>query len=115
MVNERTNYAKDIIALLHEAYGGRLKIFENSIPLSVRAAEISAEGKSIYALTRELRKMVGWLKVENCQIVAMESTGSFWKPLYNIFELEGMEAIIVNPQHMKAIPGRKTDVNDAQW
>jgi len=49
MVNERTNYAKDIIALLHEAYGGRLKIFENSIPLSVRAAEISAEGKSIYA------------------------------------------------------------------
>lgn len=49
MVNERTNYAKDIIALLHEAYGGRLKIFENNIPLSVRAAEISAEGKSIYA------------------------------------------------------------------
>lgn len=49
MVNDRTNYAKDIIALLREAYGGKLKIFENNIPLSVRAAEISAEGKSIYA------------------------------------------------------------------
>ncbi len=49
MVNERTNYAKDIIALLHEAYGGKLKIFDSHIPLSVRAAEISAEGKSIYA------------------------------------------------------------------
>ncbi|MEA5015971.1 MAG: AAA family ATPase [Candidatus Limiplasma sp.] len=49
MVNDRTNYAKDIIALLHEAYGGKLKIFEKNIPLSVRAAEISAEGKSIYA------------------------------------------------------------------
>jgi chromosome partitioning protein len=49
MVNERTNYAKDIIALLHEAYGGKLKIFDSRIPLSVRAAEISAEGKSIYA------------------------------------------------------------------
>lgn len=49
MVNERTNYAKDIIALLREAYGGKLKIFDNNIPLSVRAAEISAEGKSIYA------------------------------------------------------------------
>lgn len=48
-------------------------------------------------------------------MVAMESTGSFWKLLYNIFELESMEAMIVNPQHMKAIPGRKTDVNDAQW
>ena len=66
-------------------------------------------------LTRELREMTEWLKTEKCQIVAMESTGSYWKPLYNIFELEGLEAIIVNPQHMKAIPGRKTDVNDAQW
>jgi transposase len=45
----------------------------------------------------------------------MESTGPYWKPLYNIFELEGIEAMIVNAQHMKAIPGRKTDVNDAQW
>lgn len=48
MVNERTNFSKDIIVLLHETYGGKLKIFENKIPLSVRAAEISAEGKSIY-------------------------------------------------------------------
>jgi transposase len=45
----------------------------------------------------------------------MESTGSYWKPLYNIFELEGIEAMVVNAQHMKAIPGRKTDINDAQW
>lgn len=49
MVNERTNYSKDIISLLHDAYGKQLRIFENNIPLSVRAAEISAEGKSIYA------------------------------------------------------------------
>ena len=49
MVNERTNFSKDIISLLHEAYGGKLKIFDNNIPLSIRAAEISAEGKSIYA------------------------------------------------------------------
>lgn len=49
MVNERTNFSKDIISLLHETYGGSLKIFENNIPLSIRAAEISAEGKSIYA------------------------------------------------------------------
>ena len=49
MVNERTNFSKDIISLLHDAYGGKLRIFENNIPLSVRAAETSAEGKSIYA------------------------------------------------------------------
>jgi chromosome partitioning protein len=49
MVNERTNYTRDIIALLYEAYGGKLKIFDSRIPFSVRAAETSAEGKSIYA------------------------------------------------------------------
>jgi transposase len=48
-------------------------------------------------------------------MVAMESTGSYWKPLYNIFEMEGIRAMVVNAQHMKAIPGRKTDKNDARW
>lgn len=48
MVDMRTNYTKDIISLLHESYGQKIKIFESIIPLSVRAAEISAEGKSIY-------------------------------------------------------------------
>jgi transposase len=65
--------------------------------------------------TNELREMVTWLKGKECQMVAMESTGSYWKPLYNVFELEGMEAMVVNAQHIKTIPGRKTDVNDAQW
>ena len=48
MVDARTNYAKDITALLVENYGSKVRIFENSIPISVRAAEISAEGVSIY-------------------------------------------------------------------
>ncbi len=49
MVDTRTNYARDIIAMLHESYGEKVKIFANNIPLSVRAAEISAEGISIFA------------------------------------------------------------------
>jgi hypothetical protein len=48
-------------------------------------------------------------------MAAMESTGPYWKPLFNIFELEGIDAIVVNAQHMKAVPGRKTDVKDAEW
>ena len=48
MVDSRTNYARDISAMLVENYGSRVRIFENSIPISVRAAEISAEGISIY-------------------------------------------------------------------
>ena len=45
----------------------------------------------------------------------MESTGVYWKPLYNLFELMALDAIIVNAAHMKALPGRKTDVKDAEW
>ena len=45
----------------------------------------------------------------------MESTGVYWKPLYNLFELMGLEAIVVNASHMKALPGRKTDIKDAEW
>ena len=50
-----------------------------------------------------------------CEMVAIEGTGSYWKPLFNILESCNMPAIVVNAQHMKAVPGRKTDVNDAQW
>jgi transposase len=59
--------------------------------------------------------MTDWLTSEGCEMIAMESTGSYWKPIYNIIESCGLKAIIVNAQHMKAVPGRKTDVKDAQW
>ena len=66
-------------------------------------------------ITSELREMVVWLKESGCEMAAMESTGSYWKPLYNVFELEGIPALVVNACHMKAVPGRKTDVRDAEW
>jgi transposase len=76
-----------------------------------KRADVRKYGTSTY----ELRDMMQWLKSENCEIVAMESTGSYWKPLYNVFEMEEMPAMVVNAAHMKAIPGRKTDVKDAEW
>jgi len=66
-------------------------------------------------MTEDLRKLTTWLLEAECQMVAMESTGSYWKPLYNILELSGLDAIVVNAAHMKALPGRKTDVKDAEW
>lgn len=65
--------------------------------------------------TQELRQLSAWLLEAGCQMIAMESTASYWKPLYNIFELSGLEAMVVNAHHMKALPGRKTDVKDAEW
>ena len=67
------------------------------------------------ATTRELLEMAGWLTEGGCEKVAMESTGSYWKPLYNILESSGLSAIVVNARHMRAVPGRKTDVSDAEW
>ena len=76
-----------------------------------RKAEIRETG----ATTREIMELVEWLKSNGCQMVAMESTGSYWKPLYNILELCEVPAMVVNAQHMKAVPGRKTDITDAEW
>ena len=71
--------------------------------------------KEFGTLTCELREMVSWLKKNDVQMTAMESTGSYWKPLYNVFEQEGIPAMVVNAAHMKTVPGRKTDVKDAEW
>src|SRR5574344_384120 len=67
------------------------------------------------ATTRELLEMADWLREGGCEMVAMESTASYWKPLYNILEYSGLNAMVVNAQPMKAVPGRKTDVKDAEW
>ena len=73
------------------------------------------ETKEFGATTRELLNLADWLKDNDCEIVAMESTASYWKPLYNILESSELKAIVVNASHMKAVPGRKTDESDAEW
>ena len=73
------------------------------------------EVREFGATTRELLKLADWLGSGGCEMVAMESTASYWKPLYNILESSGLNAMVVNARHMKAVPGRKTDVKDAEW
>lgn len=65
--------------------------------------------------TSDIKEMAQWLKDSGCEMIAMESTGVYWKPLYNLFEIMGLEAMVVNAAHMKALPGRKTDIKDAEW
>lgn len=65
--------------------------------------------------TSEIKTLANWLTESGCEMIAMESTGVFWKPLYNLFELMDLNAMVVNAAHMKALPGRKTDVKDAEW
>ena len=73
------------------------------------------ETKEFGTSTSDLRDLANWLKENNCQMAAMESTGSYWKPVYNVLEVLGIEVMVVNAHHIKNVPGRKTDVKDAEW
>lgn len=85
---------------------------------SVTACAITPEGKEIQTfgtMTGDIIALVDWIKSKGCSHVAMESTGVYWKPLYNLLEVEQIETLVVNAKHIKAVPGRKTDVKDAEW
>jgi len=70
------------------------------------AACLNISGKQVLrefgTTTGEIKVLANWLLKSECEMIAMESTGVFWKPLYNLFELMGLEAIVVNASHMKA-------------
>jgi len=65
-------------------------------------------------VTSELLALADWLQEAGCTHVAMESTGVYWKPIWNVLE-EQFALLLVNARHVKAVPGRKTDVKDAEW
>lgn len=66
--------------------------------------------------TRALEGLSAWLRAEHCEAIALESTGVYWKPVYNVLEPAGpWTLVLVNTRHVKLVPGRKTDVQDAEW
>jgi len=65
--------------------------------------------------TPDLEAMAAWLKQCQIETVAMESTGVYWIPVFQMLEAQGFEVILVNAQHVKSVPGRKSDVLDCQW
>ena len=65
--------------------------------------------------TNSLIELVNWLKKTGIKTVAMESTGVYWIPVYDMLEEHGFEVLLVNARHIKNVPGRKTDVIDCQW
>src|SRR5215831_4347600 len=72
------------------------------------------EVRTFGTTTRELLRLVDWLTAAGCKHVAMESTGVYWRPVYNLLE-GSFELFLVNAQHVKMVPGRKTDVRDSEW
>jgi transposase len=72
------------------------------------------EKRRFGTMTHELLELADWLRSGQVTAVAMESTGVYWKPVFNILESE-FEVLLVNARHIKYVPGRKSDVSDAQW
>ena len=71
--------------------------------------------RSFQSFTGDLHRLADWLVACGVETVAMESTGVYWIPLYEILEARGLEVLLANARMVKHVPGRKTDVNDAQW
>jgi transposase len=88
---------------------------------SITACVLWSEGKKrkekrrFGTFTEDLLKLVEWLRECGVTHVAMESTGVYWKPVWNILEGQFTEVLLVNAQHIKAVPGRKTDQKDSEW
>lgn len=76
--------------------------------------EKQREVQTFGTTTPELLRLLDWLQEWGCTQVAMESTGDYWKPIYNLLEGQ-MEVLLVNAYHVKHVPGRKSDVQDVEW
>jgi transposase len=80
--------------------------------------EVIKEIREFGTIPDELKKLRKWIDSRNCQHVAMESTGVYWLPIYEVLEnaIDGkIEILVVNARHMKNVPGKKTDIKDAEW
>lgn len=96
----------------------------NAAGLDIGASEIYVavpEGRDeesvrcFATFTADLHQLAAWLEACGVDTVAMESTGIYWVPIYEILEAKGFEVYLVNARHAKNVPGRKTDVQDCQW
>src|SRR6202521_2950795 len=103
--------------IMHERVAG-LDVHKTIIVACVRimsAGKIKRECRTFETSTASLEALLGWLMESGCTHVAMEATGVYWKPVGNILSDGAFELIVANAAHIKNVPGRKTDVNDATW
>src|SRR6266699_3028291 len=95
-----------------------LDIHQKSVEACVRRLEptgqLHHQTRHWGTMTRDLLAMADWMAAQGVTHVAMESTGVYWKPIYNILESR-FTVLLVNARHLKQVPGRKSDVRDCQW
>ncbi|MEI7611167.1 MAG: IS110 family transposase [Rhodospirillaceae bacterium] len=95
-----------------------LDVHKNSVVACVRLVvdgKVKREVRSFGTTTIELLALLSWLSESGCTHVAMEATGVYWRPVWHILSDGNFEMVLANAAHIKNVPGRKTDVNDATW
>jgi transposase len=103
--------------VLHPHCAG-LDVHKDSVVACVRhmaEGKVTTQVKTFKTTTLELMGLGEWLSGEGCTHIGMEATGVYWKPVWHILADGGMELVLANAAHVKSVPGRKTDVNDATW
>lgn len=101
------------LKVLHERCAG-CDIHKKTVTVHV-VVPGESQTRTFGTTTGALLTLMEWVRGLQVTHVAMESTGVYWKPLYNLLEATGLTVYVVNAAHMKAVPGRKTDVQDAEW
>jgi len=100
--------------VMHEVCCG-LDVHKKSVTACVLWASKRRRQKRVFGtFTQDLLALGDWLRSCGVTHVAMESTGVYWKPVWNLLEGQ-FEVLLVNAQHIKAVPGRKTDQKDSEW
>lgn len=94
--------------------GCGIDVHKSIIVATIKGIDIIETTQTYNAFTESIEKLREWLKANNITHVAMESTGVYWKPIFNILEKD-FEIILVNASHIKNVPGHKTDKKDSKW
>jgi len=94
--------------------GCGIDVHKSVVVATIRGADIKEETRTFDAFTESLEALRDWLKDNRITHIAMESTGVYWKPVYNILE-EDFVILLVNARHIKNVPGQKTDKKDSTW
>lgn len=95
--------------------GCGIDVHQKLIVATIDGVGLKKETREFGAFTSSLTELRDWLLEKEVSHVAMESTGVYWKPVYNVLEPSGLTVWIVNARHIKYVPGHKTDKKDSSW
>ncbi|MFS0756507.1 IS110 family transposase [Noviherbaspirillum sp. 1P10PC] len=114
MSRERTRSKPTGLPIIHP-YAAGIDIGARFHVVAVSPDLCNEPVQTFQAFTSDLQRMANWLVATGTKTVVMESTGVYWVAAYEVLEARGLEVILANAREARAVPGRKSDVNDAQW